>query len=63
VAQRKKKEALFHGIFKNNNQESRRNFYTDPLITKIFPFILPMMTYEVCFGTRGPKPEVRRSYC
>ena len=62
-AVRKKKEALYHGIFKNNNNDSREKFYTDPLIKKLYRFLLPYMTFEVCFGKKGPKPEVKKSYC
>jgi hypothetical protein len=46
-----REERLFryHGIFENNNQKDREDFFKDPLIRKLWEVALPFMTKEVFF--------------
>ena len=60
---RKTKLDLYHGIFRNNNKKLRAKFYSDSLIKKLYPHMLPLMTKEVVFGKKGPNMAVQKSYC
>ena len=61
-AERKANLKLFHQSFKNNNQKTRDSFYLHNLTQKLYPHILPFMTEEVVFGTKGPSAAVAPGY-
>ncbi len=53
---------LYRGIFKNNSKKSRSQFFADPLIGKIWPFIRENMEYDDLFFKADPNESIMVTY-
>jgi hypothetical protein len=53
---------VFKLIFDNNNQELVGEFFTSPLIQKLWPHIQGALAYEHCFETGYPDFKIWRTY-
>ena len=54
--------AIFKRIFDNNSKKAVEDFYTHPLMRKIWIKILPHIDYKSCFGNGSPKQEIQKTY-
>ena len=46
---------LYKLIFDNNSKEQVELFFFDDLIQNLWPSILPLLSFELCFKANGPK--------
>jgi hypothetical protein len=53
---------IFNKIFKNNNCERVEKFFDHKLIEVLWPTILKNMTFENCFGKKGPNHKISLTY-
>lgn len=54
---RKNLLGVFYKIFANNNRAKRDQFFTNSIVRAFWPTVLPLITYELCFGKTGVKGE------
>jgi hypothetical protein len=53
---------LFKGTFKNNNKKSRKAFFKNDFIKKIWPVIKENMTIDDCFQGGQPNEKIYSTY-
>ena len=64
---RREKLRVYHTIFSNNNKALRDRFFRDEVIKSIWPYVLPFITYELCFTDKdgvvgGPNADTVPSF-
>jgi len=54
--------SLFKDIFQNNNKKSIEAFYGHPFIRRLWPTIALNLTYQHCFESGAPNPQIMTTY-
>ena len=54
---------VFRDIFTNNNAAMITEFFTHPVIVKLWPQVARRMESEHCFKKTGPNESIRLTYC